>query len=66
VRTIPSDGGSATHEHGSHGTVVGGVLYRPWIKEPVQPLNTRLVPYFAWANRGPSTMSVWLPVVIKD
>lgn len=23
----------------------------------------RLIPYFAWGNRGPSEMSVWLPVV---
>ncbi|WP_396654242.1 hypothetical protein [Microbacterium sp.] len=22
-----------------------------------------LIPYFAWGNRGPSEMSVWLPVV---
>ncbi|WP_345788048.1 hypothetical protein [Microbacterium hominis] len=21
------------------------------------------MPYFAWANRGPSEMSVWLPVI---
>jgi DUF1680 family protein len=21
-----------------------------------------LVPYFTWANRGPSTMRVWLPL----
>jgi DUF1680 family protein len=24
--------------------------------------NVRLLPYHAWANRGPSTMRVWLPV----
>ncbi|MBN2451274.1 MAG: glycoside hydrolase family 127 protein [Lentisphaeria bacterium] len=29
---------------------------------PTQPVTVRLIPYFAWANRGPSAMSVWLPV----
>ena len=28
--------------------------------EPV-PVDLRLVPYHSWANRGPSTMRVWLP-----
>lgn len=26
-------------------------------------LPVRLIPYFVWGNRGPSEMSVWLPVV---
>jgi uncharacterized protein len=26
-------------------------------------IPARLIPYFAWGNRGPSEMSVWLPVV---
>ena len=26
-------------------------------------LKTRLVPYFAWGNRGAGEMSVWLPLV---
>jgi DUF1680 family protein len=33
--------------------------------EPAAPMETMdipLVPYHAWANRGPSTMRVWLPV----
>jgi hypothetical protein len=29
---------------------------------PAQTLEIPLVPYHAWANRGPSTMRVWLPV----
>ncbi len=24
-----------------------------------------LVPYFSWANRGPSTMRVWIPTMLK-
>ncbi len=30
---------------------------------PMKPLPIRMIPYFAWANRGPAAMSVWLPVV---
>ena len=24
------------------------------------------IPYYTWANRGPSQMQVWLPTTIKD
>jgi DUF1680 family protein len=27
-----------------------------------EPGNVTLVPYHLWANRGPATMRVWLPV----
>jgi hypothetical protein len=27
-----------------------------------KPIKVRLVPYYAWGNRGHSEMSVWLPV----
>ncbi len=27
-----------------------------------KPVTIKLIPYYAWANRGPSDMSVWLPV----
>ncbi|RFA07030.1 hypothetical protein B7R21_17060 [Subtercola boreus] len=30
--------------------------------ETGRPREVLLTPYFAWANRGPSTMRVWLPV----
>jgi len=29
----------------------------------LQTAPVRLIPYFAWGNRGRSEMSVWLPVV---
>jgi DUF1680 family protein len=41
-------------------------LYRPLGQEKLQPFDLRLIPYFAWANRGHSAMSVWMPVVLKD
>jgi DUF1680 family protein len=25
------------------------------------PATLRLIPYYAWANRGPSAMQVWIP-----
>ena len=36
-------------------------LYRP-LPTATEPVRVRLIPYFAWANRGVAPMSVWLPV----
>ena len=36
-------------------------LYRPLQQAPEREVAVRLVPYFAWGNRGPSEMTVWLP-----
>ncbi len=36
-------------------------LYRPYLALDTERLPSRLIPYYAWANRGPSEMSVWLP-----
>ncbi|WP_251452251.1 beta-L-arabinofuranosidase domain-containing protein [Microbacterium sp. Marseille-Q6648] len=41
----------------------GDHLYDDLDDAPVQTAPARLIPYFAWSNRGPSEMSVWLPVV---
>jgi DUF1680 family protein len=41
----------------------GGDLYRLASMEAFKPIDLQLIPYFAWANRGQSAMSVWLPVV---
>lgn len=38
-------------------------LYQPVATEAGRPVNLRLIPYYAWANRGVSDMSVWLPLV---
>ncbi len=38
-------------------------LYDDVADEPLGRAEARLIPYFAWSNRGPSEMSVWLPVV---
>jgi DUF1680 family protein len=39
-----------------------GTLYQPLNRAPEKRIRVCLVPYFAWSNRGPSEMSVWLPV----
>jgi DUF1680 family protein len=39
-----------------------GKLYRPLQARPGRHVKARLIPYYAWSNRGPSEMSVWLPV----
>jgi DUF1680 family protein len=36
-------------------------LYRPLDSAPPRGEKVKLIPYFAWANRGPAEMSVWLP-----
>jgi uncharacterized protein len=38
-----------------------GKLYRTLEAIPAREINARIIPYYAWANRGTSEMSVWLP-----
>ncbi|HWI90551.1 MAG TPA: glycoside hydrolase family 127 protein [Flavisolibacter sp.] len=40
-----------------------GQLYKEVSKKPAEKINVRLVPYYAWGNRGHTEMSVWLPVI---
>jgi DUF1680 family protein len=37
-------------------------LYTELSQQPAHATDITLIPYFAWANRGPSDMSVWLPL----
>jgi DUF1680 family protein len=39
-----------------------GQLYRELPTSAARPIDVRLIPYFVWGNRGPSEMSVWLPL----
>jgi DUF1680 family protein len=36
-------------------------LYRPLSTVNGKAMKIRFIPYYAWANRGPSEMTVWLP-----
>ncbi|WP_439590859.1 glycoside hydrolase family 127 protein [Microbacterium sp.] len=38
-------------------------LYADVPDDVVDTASARLIPYFAWGNRGPGEMSVWLPLV---
>ena len=39
-----------------------GGLYRDLAAASPREINLRLVPYYAWGNRGPGEMTVWMPV----
>jgi DUF1680 family protein len=38
-----------------------GSLYRDFRPAAAKTQKIRLIPYFAWGNRGPSEMTVWMP-----
>ncbi len=40
-----------------------GPLYRPLAAPAAVGFRLRLIPYYAWANRGVSYMTVWLPLL---
>lgn len=42
-----------------------GQLYRPLGTHVLRPVKIRLIPYYAWGNRGRGEMSVWLPVQLR-
>lgn len=33
------------------------------INNKLQPVNIKLIPYYAWANRGKTDMTVWMPLL---
>lgn len=42
-------------------------LYRPYNQDASKEFDLTLIPYYAWSNRSnKTTMSVWLPVVVKE
>jgi DUF1680 family protein len=40
----------------------GNELYRDLPTDDPRPMSIRLIPYYAWGNRGPSEMTVWMPL----
>jgi DUF1680 family protein len=40
----------------------GKELYRELASPAVRPIDLKLIPYYAWGNRGRSEMTVWLPL----
>ncbi|HZT22878.1 MAG TPA: glycoside hydrolase family 127 protein [Verrucomicrobiae bacterium] len=41
-----------------------GKLYRPFQPDSLKAIRIRFIPYCLWQNRGPSEMSVWLPLAV--
>lgn len=39
-----------------------GILYRSFQPTKPERITVRLIPYYAWANRGLSHMTVWMPL----
>lgn len=39
-----------------------GALYREISSKPLETVAIRLIPYYAWGNRGDSEMMVWMPL----
>jgi DUF1680 family protein len=37
-------------------------LYHPYVAKQTKPVPAKLIPYYAWGNRGHSEMSVWIAV----
>ena len=37
-------------------------LYQDLPSEPPRPVRIRLIPYYAWNNRGEPKMTVWIPL----
>jgi uncharacterized protein len=40
----------------------GNQLYRPVTPVERKPVDVKLIPYYAWGNRGKSEMTVWIPL----
>jgi len=58
--------GAVTVLEGKARVFAGGswdnTLYRPLSAQESKTIDIRLIPYYAWSNRGPSEMQVWLPL----
>ena len=37
-------------------------LYRKLSSREAETIDVRLIPYYAWGNRGRSEMTVWIPL----
>ena len=43
-----------------------GKLYREFHPDELKPIKVKFIPYCVWQNRGPSEMSVWLPLATGE
>lgn len=42
-----------------------GALYSEYVVPEYEPVALKLIPYYAWANRGRGEMRVWMPVRVR-
>jgi len=40
----------------------GNALYKE-VSTKLTPIKIKLIPYYAWANRGQTDMTVWMPLM---
>lgn len=51
-----------THARQINSKVWTGALYKEVNQKQTAPVPVRLIPYYAWGNRGHTEMTVWMPV----
>ncbi len=44
----------------------GAALYSPLGEADLRPVRARLIPYFAWDNRGCGEMVIWMPLAWRE
>lgn len=59
VKMTVLEGKALLRKEGGHSS---GLYYPLDTKSELEEIPVRLIPYFAWGNRGKSEMSVWIPV----
>ncbi|MCU0913491.1 MAG: glycoside hydrolase family 127 protein [Planctomycetes bacterium] len=56
VTVLETEGGVVSRSEPS------SALYRRASDGPAERIKLHLIPYYAWSNRGPSDMTVWIPL----
>jgi DUF1680 family protein len=66
TQDLASPPGRTTVLNGKARVFAGGnwdnVLYRNVSRDEPREIDVRLIPYYAWGNRGDSEMAVWIPL----
>ena len=44
----------------------GDKLYRTLEEKALRPIPARLIPYYAWDNRGRGEMLIWMPLAWRE
>lgn len=45
-----------------HGEFARDALYQDFMGDELKPVTVRMIPYYAWDNRGMGEMMIWLPL----